>query len=131
MKLSISRIQVFVVIALLFSNISNAQVSKKNELYQILKAKDSLFFEVGFNTCNLAVFEELLPEEFEFYHDKDGVIYSREVFISNFKKNICSSGKNVYKRVLVKGSVCQFKEIIFIFYWSTGFRNRVFINSTV
>jgi len=108
MKLSISRIQVAVVIALLFSNMSNAQVSKKHELHQILKAKDSLFFEVAFNTCNLAVLEKLLPEEFEFYHDKDGIIYSREVFISNFKKNICSSDKNVYKRVLVKGSLKVF-----------------------
>ena len=107
MKLSFRRMQTFVIMAILFSNISNAQISKKNELYQILKVKDSLFFE-GFNTCNLAMIEELLPEKFEFYHDKDGFTSSREVFIGNLKKNLCSSGKNSTKRVLIKESLKVF-----------------------
>jgi hypothetical protein len=107
MKLSIRRIQVIVIITILFSNISNAQITKNNELYQTLKVKDSLFFE-GFNTCNLAMIEELLHEKFEFYHDKDGLTSSKDVFISNLKKNLCSSGKNITKRVLIKGSLKVF-----------------------
>lgn len=107
MKLSIRRIQVIVIITILFSNISNAQITKNNELYQTLKVKDSLFFE-GFNTCNLAMIEELLPEKFEFFHDKDGLTSSKDVFISNLKKNLCSSGKNITKRVLIKGSLKVF-----------------------
>lgn len=62
-------------------------------------------FEVGFNECNLAFFESLLPEQFEFYHDKDGVITSRSVFIKTLKDNLCSSGKNTTKRVLKDGSL--------------------------
>jgi hypothetical protein len=100
MKLPIRRAQGFIITILLFSNIINAQISNDNELFKILKAKDSLFFEVGFNKCNLNVFKELLPERFEFYHDKDGIINSREEFINTLEKNICNAGENNIKRVL-------------------------------
>lgn len=105
MKLPIRKIQGVAILVILFSNIINAQVPSDNELFEILKAKDSLFFEVGFNKCNLEVFEELLPEEFEFYHDKDGITKSRKEFINTLKKNLCSTGKNNIKRVLEEGSI--------------------------
>jgi hypothetical protein len=106
MRLLISRVQkFFVIIVLLFSNILTAQVSNDNELFKILKTKDSLFFEVGFNECNLKIFKELLPEKFEFYHDKDGITNSREEFINSLKKSICSKVGNNIKRVLEEDSI--------------------------
>lgn len=105
MELPTRRIQGVAIIVMIFVNSINAQISNDNELFQILKVKDSLFFEVGFNKCNLEVFEELLPEEFEFYHDKNGVTKSRTTFISTLKKNLCSTGKNKVKRVLEEGSI--------------------------
>lgn len=86
-------------------NNSFAQVSHDSELFQILKEKDSLMFEIGFNQCDLSQFEKLLPEKFEFYHDKDGIITSKDVFIKTFQENLCSSGNNITKRILVEGSM--------------------------
>tara|TARA_R110000868_G_scaffold164309_1_gene396781 strand:- start:1343 stop:2113 length:771 start_codon:yes stop_codon:yes gene_type:complete len=105
MKTLIRRIKGVTIVFTLFSNIIIAQISNENELFQILKAKDSLFFEVGFNECNLEVFQELLPEKFEFYHDKDGTTKSRAEFIKTLKTNICSTAENNIKRVLEKGSI--------------------------
>ncbi|MDT0553776.1 hypothetical protein [Urechidicola vernalis] len=105
MKLPVRKIKGIALIAILLSNVINAQISNDNDLFQVLKAKDSLFFEVGFNKCNLEVFQELLPEEFEFYHDKDGITESRAKFIRTLKKNICGTEKNNIKRVLEKGSL--------------------------
>ncbi|MGI9532990.1 hypothetical protein [Lutimonas sp.] len=105
MKFPIRRIQGVVSIVMLFMHSLHAQISNDEELFKILKTKDSLFFEVGFNECNLNVFKELLPEKFEFYHDKDGITKSREEFINTLKTNVCNAGENNIKRVLEKGSI--------------------------
>ncbi len=104
-KSSIRKVQFLVIIVTLFANSAIAQVSHDNELFKILKAKDSLMFEVGFNQCNLEQVKELLPEKFEFYHDKDGIINSRTTFIKTLKENLCSSGKNTTMRILKEGSL--------------------------
>lgn len=104
-KSSIKRIQLFVVVFIFFANSINAQVSQDNQLFKVLKAKDSLMFEIGFNQCDLNQIEQLLPEKFEFYHDKDGIITSRVDFIKSIKKNVCNSGDNRYQRVLKEGSM--------------------------
>jgi len=90
---------------ILISNMLNAQSSKDSELFNLIKTKDSLMFEVGFNQCDMTQFDQLLPEKFEFYHDKDGIITSKDVFISNLRKNLCSTGKNSTQRILVEGSM--------------------------
>lgn len=83
---------------------SQAQVVKNSELYKTILAKDSLLFEVGFNTCNIKQFENLLSDSLKFYHDKDG-ISDKTKFISDFKKGICNNLENrQVKRVLIKES---------------------------
>lgn len=93
------------IIALFTSLVASAQVSHDSELFKTLKAKDSLMFEVGFNQCELNQIADLLPDEFEFYHDKDGITKTRKAFIKTLEENLCSSGKNPYQRILEEGSL--------------------------
>ena len=44
----------------LFSNISNAQISKDSGLFIELKKTDSLFFEECFNKCNFELFKVII-----------------------------------------------------------------------
>ena len=84
-----------------------AQVDKSSELFKTLKAKDSLLFNVGFNTCDISQFENLVSDNFEFYHDKAGMTLSKSAFISSIKDGLC---KLDYKprRELIENSVQVF-----------------------
>ena len=46
------------------------QVQENSELYKTIISKDSLLFNVGFNTCDISQFENLLSNKLEFLHDK-------------------------------------------------------------
>lgn len=76
---------------------SSAQTDKNSELYATILAKDSLLFSIGFNTCNIAQFEDLLSDNFEFFHDKDS-ISNRTDFIYNLKNGLCSSPSTYQSR---------------------------------
>lgn len=67
-----------------------AQVTQSSELYKTILSKDSLLFNVGFNTCDISQFDNLLSEKFEFFHDKDSISYKRE-FIYNLRNGLCIS----------------------------------------
>ena len=82
-----------------------AQVDKTSELFKILKAKDSLLFTVGFNTCDIQQFETLTSDNFEFYHDQSGVLSSKSEFILNTKNGLCKSKDYQARRELIKGSL--------------------------
>ena len=84
-----------------------AQVDKSSELFKTLKTKDSLLFNVGFNTCDISQFENLVSDNFEFYHDKAGMTLSKSAFISSIKDGLC---KLDYKprRELIENSVQVF-----------------------
>ena len=94
---------------LLFS-ISNvgAQISKESKLFKTLKTKDSLLFDVGFNRCNLKIIEDLITNDIEFFHDKNGITKSKKEFINSLNKNLCNSGKNKIKRILETTSLQVF-----------------------
>ncbi|WP_339337429.1 MULTISPECIES: DUF3471 domain-containing protein [unclassified Croceitalea] len=66
---------------------------------------DSLLFDVGFNECNLQQVAQLVGDDIEFYHDKDGITKSKTKFLASIKDNLCSSGKNMLKRVLDESSL--------------------------
>lgn len=66
-----------------------AQISKEHELYKTIMSKDSLLFNVGFNTCNMAQFDQLLSEQFEFFHDKGGVA-DRKKFFLDLQGGLCN-----------------------------------------
>ncbi|MBK1897343.1 serine hydrolase [Chryseobacterium paridis] len=88
----------------LFGNTS-AQIEKTDDLYKTIMSRDSLFFSVGFNTCNVGQVEKLLSDHFEFYHDKDG-ISDKKKFVIDFKKGLCKAPDiRQAKRVLVPNSI--------------------------
>lgn len=81
----------FVLIHLLTLTILiTAQVEKYTELYKTINKKDSLLFNVGFNNCEMVQFENLVSDNFEFYHDKAGIVKSKIEFILNIKSGVCS-----------------------------------------
>jgi hypothetical protein len=80
------------------------QEVKTSELFKTIKFKDSMLFNIGFNTCNIKQFENLLSDKFEFFHDKDRISYKTE-FIHNLKNGLCISPKTYQsRRELVDGS---------------------------
>lgn len=77
--------------------------AQTDSLYNTLKIYDSLLFEVGYNNCDLTQLENLISEDFEFYHDEAGTTLSKTKFISGFKQNVCGLSYKA-KRVLDAGS---------------------------
>jgi len=91
-------------IAVIYSTISKAQVDKNSELYKTIRSKDSLLFAVGFNTCDIKQYENLLSENLKFFHDKDG-ISDKTKFLYDLKNGLCKSPETrQVKRFLVKES---------------------------
>jgi len=70
------------------------------ELYDTIVHLDSIFFE-AYNTCNLDKQAEFYSDSIEFYHDKGGLMTSKQDIIDATKRNIC--GK--VTRELVNGSI--------------------------
>ena len=95
------------IISILFIGHYNyAQNNKDSELFNILKANDSLMFDIGFNTCDFSQFEYLIADDLEFYHDKSGVINTKSEFINVMKSGICNpSNTFIARRELIKGSL--------------------------
>lgn len=88
----------------LFSTSSKAQVENNSDLYKTILSKDSLLFDVGFNTCDIKQFENLLSDNLKFYHDKDGVS-DKTKFLFDLKNGICNNQENrQVKRFLLKES---------------------------
>ncbi|TRX01740.1 serine hydrolase [Flavobacterium gawalongense] len=92
------------IIAVIFSANSKAQVDKNSDLYKAIISKDSLLFNVGFNTCDISQFENLLSNNLKFYHDKDG-ISDKTKFLYDLKNGLCKNPETrQVKRILVKES---------------------------
>lgn len=78
----------------------------QSDLFRVIKTQDSLMFEVTFNTCDLRPLDNLVSENFEFYHDKGGVTMGKSAFVNSIKNNICSHQDSFRsRRELVKGSM--------------------------
>lgn len=57
--------------------------SKYPKIYKIIKDRDSLLFELGFNAIDTVALEKLLAEDFEFYHDVHGITDSKQAFLKS------------------------------------------------
>jgi hypothetical protein len=97
--------KVFLVICFVGSSaIASAQVEISSELYKTILSKDSLLFNVGFNTCDISQFESLLSDDFEFFHDTDS-ISNRSQFLVSVRTGLCKSPATYQsRRELVVGS---------------------------
>lgn len=76
---------------------SKAQVLRNTELHKNIILKDSLLFNIGFNTCDISQFEEYLVKDFEFFHDKGGKQNKAE-FLNALKNGLCKSPKQYQSR---------------------------------
>lgn len=78
----------------------SAQASKTSDLFLTLKKQDSIFFERGFNLCDLEYLSQAVHTDLVFYHDQGGV-QNRNDFLENTKKYICTDtgGKPIRKVV--------------------------------
>lgn len=66
-----------------------------------LKQLDAQLFKAAFETCDMDVVTDLLADDLEFYHDRDGLSYTTaDAFIADVKRD-CGGGK----RVLVADSL--------------------------
>jgi ketosteroid isomerase-like protein len=69
-------------------------------LYDTIVALDARW-EDAYNNCKMDVMEQLISEDLEFYHDRGGLMTSKQKLNEALKNNIC--GK--VKRELKKGSI--------------------------
>ncbi len=87
----------FILLLSSFSFFASAQVEPNSILYKTILSKDSLLFNIGFNTCDISQFEKLVSVNFEFFHDKSG-ISDRKQFLSDLKNGLCKSPETYQSR---------------------------------
>lgn len=78
----------FVFIVLCCSVTASAQVKKDSDLFRQFVVLDSIFFERGFNQCDIAYLEAHVAKDLRFFHDKSG-FQDRTIFLENTRKYIC------------------------------------------
>ena len=101
---------ILVILTLIFSGCTNQKpastiglppyVPESKELHDSIVRLDSLLFD-SYNNCKLDVFESMISEDLEFYHDRGGLSTSKPGLVEAIKNNIC--GK--VTRELLKGSI--------------------------
>lgn len=91
------------IITFLYSLFASAQVDKTSDLFKILKSKDSIIFESTFNKCEIEKLDNIIAEDFEFYHDVSG-LQDRTKFMKIIKTGLCATPGNIH-RDLVAGSL--------------------------
>lgn len=87
----------FILYLITVSLFSSSQVEESSVLHKTILEKDSLLFNIGFNTCDISQFEKLLSENFEFFHDKSG-ISDRKKFLTDLKNGLCKSQETYQSR---------------------------------
>lgn len=94
------------ILLLLFTvhSIIKAQFPSGNALLNEIKTRDSLLFDIGFNTCDVRQFEQLLSDDFEFYHDQSGAILSKTEFVDGIRDGLCTNPFHPVRK-LVPGSM--------------------------
>jgi CubicO group peptidase (beta-lactamase class C family) len=96
------RIGIF--IFLLFITNLHAQVAKDSPLFLELKRQDSVFFERGFNNCDIAYLEKTVDNNLKFYHDNGG-FQDKKLFLERTKQNLCSNPNQKPIRKIIESSL--------------------------
>lgn len=94
---------IFLFFLCFFQNI-NAQINKNSELFLELKKQDSIFFERGFNRCDMEYLEKFVNNDLKFYHDNGG-FQDKKLFLERTKENICSNPLKKPIRKVIPGSL--------------------------
>jgi hypothetical protein len=74
--------------------------AEDQELYCTIAKMDSTFF-AAYNACDMKKQSEIYADSLEFYHDKGGLMTSKQQILDGTERNIC--GK--VTRELIKGSI--------------------------
>ncbi|HAF29941.1 MAG TPA: serine hydrolase [Bacteroidales bacterium] len=69
-----------------------AQTDKYSDLFIELKKQDSIFFERGFNQCDMEYLKNHMADDLKFFHDQSG-FQDRDAFFENTQKYICSESE--------------------------------------
>jgi hypothetical protein len=72
------------------TSFTKVQAQEKNALFQELKHQDSVFFERGFNRCDLDYLRNQVADDLRFYHDQGG-FQDKTKFLENTANNNCGS----------------------------------------
>jgi len=65
------------------NRVTNNVTPTHSKLYKLIKEKDSLLFDIGFNQIDTLQVHALTAADFEFYHDQHGVTDTKSEFINN------------------------------------------------
>ena len=84
--------QFIMICLLMYAYAASAQESKDSDLFRALKIQDSIFFERGFNLCDMEYLQEHIAADLRFYHDQGG-FQNRDAFFESVQKNICSGAQ--------------------------------------
>lgn len=95
--------KLFLIIFVCLTTAVQGQIDKNSELFINLKQRDSVFFERGFNLCDIDFLLENIAQDLKFFHDQSG-IQNKHQFIENTKKYICSNPEKKPIRKPEKGS---------------------------
>ncbi|WP_139419959.1 serine hydrolase [Chryseobacterium mulctrae] len=98
------KLNISIFILFFFFGNFNAQIDKNSPLFLELKKQDSLFFERGFNNCDIAYLEKSVDENLKFYHDNSG-FQDKKLFLERTKQNICSNPNQKPIRKVIESSL--------------------------
>ena len=98
------KISISIFILFFFLGNINAQIDKNSPLFLELKKQDSLFFERGFNNCDMAYLEKSVDDNLKFYHDNGG-FQDKKLFLERTKQNICSNPNQKPIRKVIESSL--------------------------
>lgn len=100
----IKKLTISIFILFFFIENIQAQIDKKSPLFLELKKQDSLFFERGFNNCDIAYLEKTMEENLKFYHDNGG-FQDKKLFMERTKQNICGNPNQKPIRKVIESSL--------------------------
>ncbi len=87
-----------------YAFIAQGQISNSDSLFLELETQDSIFFERGFNNCDIEYLRKHLTADLKFYHDQSG-FQDRRIFFENTQKYICNGNPKKPIRKLKDGSL--------------------------
>jgi hypothetical protein len=64
----------------------------------------TVFFERGFNNCDIAYLEKSVDDNLKFYHDKGG-FQDKKLFLERTKQNICGNPNQKPIRKVIENSL--------------------------
>ncbi|MCU7618874.1 class A beta-lactamase-related serine hydrolase [Chryseobacterium sp. PBS4-4] len=98
------KLKISIFIFLFFITNLHAQVAKDSPLFLELKRQDSVFFERGFNNCDIAYLEKTVDNNLKFYHDNGG-FQDKKLFLERTKANLCSNPNQKPIRKVIESSL--------------------------